>query len=411
MVTAEVTEWQAGPRCDKASNGMTRSCIPGTETFHRCSNSTELDMGAGARASSVHFHERPSNPRARRAFDIASVSVGGRLVEVTERTIRKWPFANLIEFSRADVDQNRILVIAPLAGGFPILLRDLVLDLLRHGKVVAVADWFDARYVPQGAGSFALEDEIGYVAEMIRTLGPALHVIGVCQAVVPALAATALLAANEPEKAPSSLVLIGGPVDPLANPTGVVERLRSHSLKWLQENVIDAVPPGWPGEGRLVYPKALQLMSFAGYFMRNFAQGQELWWKFVADDGEDPLHFPFLALVSTMMDLPAEHFLENIRCIFHDRDLVQRNLRFAGDKIDPDTISGTALMTVEGANDDIAAPGQTFAAHALCRSIPGRKRRHLLLDSCGHFSLFHGQRCRMHVVPEIIGFINHEARA
>ena len=68
----------------------------------------KLDMGADARDSSVLFPERPSDPRARRAFDIASVSVGGRPVEVTESTIRKWPFAHLITFVRADAEANRI---------------------------------------------------------------------------------------------------------------------------------------------------------------------------------------------------------------------------------------------------------------------------------------------------------------
>jgi poly(3-hydroxybutyrate) depolymerase len=151
-------------------------------------------------------------------------------------------------------------------------------------------------------------------------------------------------------------------------------------------------------------------MSTAAYFTRHMAEGRELWWKLVADDGEDPLHFPFVALASTLMDLPAEHFLENIRCIFHDRDLVLGTLRFADNVIDPDAISKTALMTVEGAEDDIAAPGQTYAAHAICKSIPNRRRQHLVVDACGHFSLFHGRICRTKVVPEIIGFMNHEAR-
>ncbi len=62
-------------------------------------------------------------------------------------------------------------------------------------------------------------------------------------------------------------------------------------------------------------------------------------------------------------------------------------------------------MTVEGAEDDIAAPGQTRAAHALCTSIPSRRREQVLVDACGHFSLFHGRICRTKVVPEILGFI------
>jgi len=354
--------------------------------------------------------ESLSDPRARRPFGISSIGVRGRAVRVTERILRQWPFANLIEFSGAAATRHPILVIAPLAGSFPILLRDLVVELLRQGKAVAVADWFDVRYVPEAAGRFGLEEQIGYVAEMIRVLGGRHHVVGVCQAAVPALAATALLAANEPAKAPRSLVLIGGPLDPLANPTGVVHGLRSHSLKWFRDNVMNVVPRGWPGEGRLIYPKAVQQTVFSGYVARHLAEGRELCRKVLADDGDDPIHFPFSALSLTMMDLPAEFVLDNIRSIFQERDLVQNNLRFGGNKIDLNAISTTALMTIEGAEDDIAAPGQTHVAHALCKSIPHSRRHHLLVDGCGHFSLFHGRHCRTHVVPEIIKFTRQAER-
>lgn len=357
----------------------------------------------------MRAHEELSDPRARWPFGISSVTIGGRSLAVTERMICERPFATLTTFLRADAVQNRILVIAPLAGGFPILLRDLVIDLLRYGGEVAVADWLDARFVPLRAGGFSLEDQISYIVEMIRSLGPGLHVIGVCQAAVPGLAATAFLAANEPRMAPRSLILMGGPVDPLINPT-IIERVRAHSLRWFRETVIEPVQPGWPGAGRLVFPKALQLMNFAGYLARHFAGRRELWRKFIADDGEDPVHFPFSVLASTMMDLPAEHFLDNIRCVFHDRDLVGRGLVFGGAKIDLDAIEATALMTVEGAEDDIAAPGQTLAAQALCRSVPSRRRRHLLVEGCGHFSLFHGRICRMLIAPAIIEFLNQQAR-
>jgi poly(3-hydroxybutyrate) depolymerase len=112
-----------------------------------------------------------------------------------------------------------------------------------------------------------------------------------------------------------------------------------------------------------------------------------------------------LTLALTLMDLPAEHFLENIRCIFHDRDLARHKLAFAGDRIGLTAIRTTALMTVEGAEGDIAAPGQTRAAHALCTSIPRRRCEKVLVDACGHFSLFHGRICRTKIVPEILGFI------
>lgn len=69
----------------------------------------------------MHFHERLSNPGARGAFDIPSVSVGGHPAKVTERIIRQRLFAKLIAFSRTNLDQRRMLVIPPLAGGFPVL--------------------------------------------------------------------------------------------------------------------------------------------------------------------------------------------------------------------------------------------------------------------------------------------------
>jgi poly(3-hydroxybutyrate) depolymerase len=361
-------------------------------------------ISAQALASSVRPVGSFSDPRARRSFGISSVSVIGRRVEVTERILHRRPFANLIEFSGAVTIPHPILVVAPLSGSFPILLRDLVVDLLGHGKAVAVADWFDVRYVPREAGRFGLEEQILYVTEMIRVLGAGVHVIGVCQAVVPVLAATAFLAAVEPAKAPCSLVLVGGPVDPSANPTGVGRYLRAHSLKRFENKLMNVVPPGWPGQGRSIYPKAIQLLSFNGYVARHLARGGELRRKILVDDGEDPIHYPFSALTLTMMDLPAEFVLDTIRCVFQDQDLVRGNLHLGGGKIDLHAISRTALMTIEAAQDDIAAPGQTHAAHAFCKSIPDSRRRHLLVPDCGHFSLFHGRTCRARIVPEIIGF-------
>jgi len=354
------------------------------------------------------------DPKAWQKFGIASVTVNGRRVDVHEHVLCRWPFADLRLFSRErtglETNTRPFLVVPPLAGGFPILLRDLVVALLTENPVVAVADWFDVRYIPKTFGRFGFDTSISYITDMIRLLGTDLHLLGVCQAVVPTLAATAYLAAREPEAAPQSLILMGGTVDPLRNPTGVVRNLRGHTLDWLRSNTIIPVPTGFPGRGRLVYPKTLQLATLTAYVTRHCLEGRELYWKLVADDGVDPVHFPFVTLAYTLMDLPAEHFLENIRCVFQDRDLVTGKFIFANTKIDPLAIRKTALMTVEGERDDIAAPGQTKAAHDLCGSIPKDKQRHLLVDGCGHFSLFHGHICRTQIVPEIMGFLSHEAR-
>ena len=76
-----------------------------------------------------------------------------------------------------------------------------------------------------------------------------------------------------------------------------------------------------------------------------------------------------------------------------------------GTRVDLSAIERTALMTMEAEKDDIAAPGQTQIAQALCSSIPDRQRRHLLLPSSGHFSLFHGDAWRSRVLPAVVDFM------
>jgi poly(3-hydroxybutyrate) depolymerase len=52
----------------------------------------------------------------------------------------------------------------------------------------------------------------------MRHLGPDLHVMAICQPAPLVLAATALLAQESPEAQPRTLILVGGPIDPDANP-------------------------------------------------------------------------------------------------------------------------------------------------------------------------------------------------
>src|SRR5215217_4946155 len=133
----------------------------------------------------------PFLPAARRSFGVEAV----RLVSQTE--LMTLPWAALTAFSHPGVPQRQILVVAPLSGGFPFLLRDLVVGLLRHAHQVAVTDWPDARFVSLAHGQFGVSDSISHVISMIRTLGPDLHVVAVSQGAVTALAAVALLAAED----------------------------------------------------------------------------------------------------------------------------------------------------------------------------------------------------------------------
>ena len=85
----------------------------------------------------------------------------------------------MTEFVRGGT-RRRVLVVAPLAGAYPILLRDLVVGLLRHANV-AVTDWRDPLYVPAACGDFGLAENITYVLAMMQAIGPDVHVVGICQ--------------------------------------------------------------------------------------------------------------------------------------------------------------------------------------------------------------------------------------
>jgi poly(3-hydroxybutyrate) depolymerase len=315
------------------------------------------------------------------------------------------PWAALTVFSHPSAPDRQILVVPPLSGGFPFLLRDLVIGLLRHAHRVAVADWFDARYVPLGHGRFGVDESVSHVARMIRTLGPDLHVVAVSQGAVTALAAAALLASEDQALAPRSLALLGGPIDPLAKPTPLVNFVRARSLQWFADNVIETVSVAYPGHGRLVFPRSNQFKMFQAYSWRSFYESGEFTWKLIYDDGEDPVQFPFTLLSSSLMDVSAEFFLENLHNVFLEPALPAGRLRVHGNRVDPSAIRRTALMTVEAELDDIAAPGQTRIAQALCSSIPDPLRHHLFLPSAGHFSLFHGHTCRSRVLPVLMCFM------
>jgi poly(3-hydroxybutyrate) depolymerase len=80
----------------------------------------------------------------------------------------------------------------------------------------------------------------------------------------------------------------------------------------------------------------------------------------------------------------------------------------SGELVVPAAVKDIGLMTVEGGADDISCPGQTYAAHGLCSSIPDSRRKHLLVEGCGHYGIFSGSRWRNVVCPSIREFIAGE---
>lgn len=345
-------------------------------------------------------HNRPD-------FGIRSAVVEGEEIAVTEEVVAFDPFCNLRHFRKDPAHKApTILVVAPLSGHFPTLLRGTVQTLLPDHDVF-ITDWANARDVPLLHGRFGLDDFVDLVIRFIRFLGPGVHVMAVCQPSVPVLAAVSLLAAGGDPCQPASMILMGGPIDPRANPTEVNRFAEAHSLDWFERTVITTVPARYPGAFRRVYPGFLQL---AGFLSMNLDRHMSAHWamfdNLVRGDGDCAAATrAFYKEYSSVMDLPADFYLHTIKRVFHDHDLSQGRFRVRGCRVEPAAIERTALMTVEGEQDDVCAPGQTVAAHQLCSRIAAAKKTHHLQLKVGHYGVFHGRRWQNESYPKVRSFI------
>src|SRR3546814_11124718 len=85
------------------------------------------------------------------------------------------------------------------------------------------------------------------------------HVLAVFQPSVPCYAAAAVMAASKHKCRPRTLTMMGGPIDTRKAPTAVNQHATTRPYAWFQETVIAPVPDWYPGAGRRVSPRFLQL--------------------------------------------------------------------------------------------------------------------------------------------------------
>lgn len=340
-------------------------------------------------------------------FAVDTIDLRGTRWPVATRDATLGPFASLLEFdlssSPGTARRPAVLLVPPLSGQFAPMLRDMVVALVPAFRV-CVVDWFNVRHVPLAAGAFGLDDNLAVVRRAIEATGRGAAVVAVCQGGTAALAVAAMMAADRAPCTPRALALIGAQIDPLANPTPVVRLIRSTPPALIEAMAFRRLARRYEGRGRSVYAASTQLQMLQMHLSRHRREGGELAGKFRSDDGSDPQRFPFGGLYTALMDIDARHFVENQGFVFRERALVTGRALSAGVKIDLSALEETALMTVEGSCDDIAAPGQTRAAHALCRAIPAQARCELLVPGAGHFGLFHGALWRGRVCPPLSEF-------
>jgi poly(3-hydroxybutyrate) depolymerase len=355
------------------------------------------------------------------SFGVGRVEISGSQVAVIEQSVFELPFCRLLRFKRYGEDEGVIqalkqspvvLVVAPLAGHHATLLRETVSALLVDHDVY-VTDWHDARTVPVEHGRFTLEDYVGYLRAFIRRIeAPAgLHVIAVCQPGVPVLGVVSLMAAAG-EAIPKSLTLMGSPIDTRVNPTRVNAFATERPLAWFERNVLCDVPARYRGRGRRVYPGFLQHASFVAMDPARHLRSHLDFFHDLVNGAVDAAaaHRRFYDEYNAVLDMPAEYYLDCIRIVFQEHQLARGLWDVGGQRVAPEAIRDSALLTIEGEHDDISGRGQTQAAHTICSSIPAHRKHHLTVAGAGHYGIFTGRRWRELVYPRVRDFIRSAAR-
>lgn len=369
---------------------------------------THTQMGRQI-AAACEVLERTTRRYGKPEFNLPTTLVGGTRVPVHERVVWSRPFCNLIHFERAlerPRKDPKILIVAPMSGHYATLLRGTVEAMMPRADVY-ITDWIDARMVPLADGKFDLDDYIDYVISMIHHLGPDTHVVAVCQPSVPVLAAVAVMEGREDPLAPSTMTLMGGPVDTRVAPTAVNDLAMSKGIDWFRRNVIMTVPFPHPGTMREVYPGFLQLSGFMSMNLdRHLIAHRDFFQHLVKGDGDNAeKHRDFYDEYLAVMDLTAEFYLQTVETVFIDHSLPRGTMMHGDTPVDCSKIRNTALLTVEGEKDDITGRGQTRAAHDLCSSLSGDMKVHYEQPAVGHYGVFNGSRFRSEIAPRMIDFI------
>jgi poly(3-hydroxybutyrate) depolymerase len=362
-------------------------------------------------AAACELFERSTRRYGKPEWRIDHTVVGGQHVPVHIDTVWERPFGRLLHFERMfdrvpRRPQPRLLLVAPMSGHHPTLLRGTVEGFLPNHDVY-LTEWIDARMVPLAQGSFDLDDYIDYLISILHVLRGDVHVIAVCQPSVPVLAAVARMEADGDPHVPHSMVLMGGPIDTRVNPSVVNALAARRGIEWFRRNVITKVPFPNPGFMRDVYPGFLQLYGFMVMNLdRHMQAHRNLFQHLVEGDGDSAQkHREFYDEYLAVMDLCAEFYLQTCETVFIRHALPKGEMTHRGVRVDPARINRVALMTVEGENDDISGVGQTEAAHRLCINIPAEKKAHWLQPAVGHYGVFNGSRFRAEIAPRIADFV------
>lgn len=334
--------------------------------------------------------------------------IGDLEISLEPVVVQSLPFADLLHFP---VDDGRakpkVLIAAALSGHHATLLQDTIRGFARDFDTY-ITDWKDARQVPLSEGDFGFDDYASYLMQFLETLGPDTHLVATCQAAPPAMVAVAAMEMRGSPYAPTTLTLMGGPIDTRLSPNNVLEKLTTTVPPWLFKRLnIHKVPGGFPGAGRRVYPGFFQLSGFIALnpmphvrqhvnFVRNSLAG---------DDDALERFRDFYDEYYAVLDMAEKFYVETLEKVFFEHHIPTGKMTFEGELVDFGAVRRTALLTVEGANDNFCPPMQTEAAHDVMTNIPAARRGHHLQEGVGHYGVFSGSKFQNSIYPAIRDFI------
>ena len=363
-------------------------------------------------AASLDVFAHASATYGKPEFGFTQVQVGKKTVAIHEQIALRKPFGQLKHFAKAiGGSQPPLLIVAPMSGHYATLLRGTVGRMLPKHDVF-ITDWRDAKLVPRSDGTFDLDDYIDYLIEFCETIaehsGRRPHLLAVCQPSVPALAATALMAADKNAARPRTLTMMGGPVDTREAPTAVNTLATERPHSWFQQNVIATVPAKYPGAGRKVYPGFLQLAGFMTMNLGSHLNSHFELFKHLVEGDDDSADATraFYDEYRSVCDMTAEFYLQTIEVVFQRHALPKGEMLHRGRKVDVGAIRDTALLAIEGERDDISGIGQTKAALTLAKKLPALKRKYLMAEGVGHYGIFNGRKWREKIAPVVEEWIH-----
>lgn len=344
----------------------------------------------------------------KREWDYDDVEFEGKFYSVNESVVLEKPFCKLTHFKRDGLPEGspKVLFVAALSGHHATLSRETLTAFLPDHEVY-VTDWTDARYVPVEEGRFGFEEYMAYVIGFLEHIGPDVHLIGLCQAGVPSLAAVAVMTKNKSKSRPKSMTFMASPMDTRVNP-GMVANVAKYISPQLLSNVaLHRVPSRFPGAGRLVYPGAVQLSSFMSLSPKAHLKSHA---KFVRDvyhgnHAAADKHREFYDEYFSILDSAAEFYLETLERVFLDQKLAKGTLTYQGEIVDCRLITDVPLLSMEGAEDNMVLVGQCQAANDICGGLPSELKEIYVQEGVGHYGIFNGSTFEKVVAPKVKEFI------